>query len=76
MVVLGFSALLIRFTPFNHDVANGLNNKPVLMPVLVFSIALLGIIYQQQRHGLLGNDGHAKGNAGAAGGDAKPAAKK
>ena len=37
MVVLGFSALLIRFTPFNHDVANGLNDKPVLMPVLVFS---------------------------------------
>lgn len=71
MLVLGVSALLIKYTPFNHDVANNLNNKPVLMPLLVFSVALLGIIFQQQKHGLLGGEGASKASSSSGSGDAK-----
>jgi hypothetical protein len=53
MLVLGASALLIRFTPWNATISTEFNNKPILMPLLVCSIAFLGIIYQQQKHGLL-----------------------
>ena len=73
MLVLGASALLINYTPWKGDVQNNLNGKPILMPLLVFSIALLGIIYQQQKHGLLGGEGGSGGASG--GGEAKPAKK-
>ena len=53
MLVLGASALLIKFTPWNNTISSEFNTKPILMPLLVCSIALLGIIYQQQKHGLL-----------------------
>lgn len=71
MAILGLAALLMRFSPnpIGAEVYSGLTTKPVLMPLLVFSIALLGVIYQQQKHGLL--DGGAGG-----GGTAKPAEKK
>ena len=60
MFVLGSSVLLMRYTPWASEVANSLNHKPVLMPLLVVSIALLGLIWQHQRHGLIGNDGAAQ----------------
>lgn len=68
MVVLGISALAIRFTPspWHTDVVKNLNEKPILVPLLVLSLATLGLIYQQQKHGLLGGD------AGAGGGGAGP----
>jgi len=70
MLVLGASALLIRYTPWTNDIKNGFDGKPVLLPLLVGSLAILGLIYQQQKYGLL------DGGAGkAAGGEAKPAKK-
>jgi hypothetical protein len=67
MFVLGSSVLLMRYTPWASEVANSLNHKPVLMPLLVVSIALLGLIWQHQRHGLIGNDGApTRGGGGSA----------
>jgi hypothetical protein len=57
MLVLGSAALLMKYTPWSSEVGNSLDHKPVLMPLLVTSIALLGLIWQHQRHGLIGNDG-------------------
>jgi len=72
MVVLGVSALLIKYTPWNQTVHSNLCTRPILMPVLVFAVALLGIILQQQKHGLLESGGGAGGKgAGGGGGDAK-----
>jgi len=77
MFVLGSAALLIKYTPWAHEVGSSLNTKPVLMPLLVTSIALLGLIWQHQRHGLIGNDGapaggsKGGGGAAAAGGEKK-----
>jgi hypothetical protein len=75
MLVLGTSALLIKYTPWATQVDNSLATKPVLMPLLVFSIAILGLLWQHQRHGLIGNDGAPAGGmgkgAGPAAGDAK-----
>jgi hypothetical protein len=69
MLVMGGAALLIKYTPWASDVSASLSHKPVLMPVLVASIALLGLIWQHQRHGLIGNDG-APAGAGKSSGSA------
>ncbi len=65
MFVLGSAALLIRYTPWASEVGNSLNHKPVLMPLLVSSIAALGLLWQHQRHGLIGNDGAPAGKGAA-----------
>ena len=67
MFVLGSAAMLIKYTPWASEVGNSLNSKPVLMPLLVTSIALLGLIWQHQRHGLIGNDGALAGVSRAVG---------
>jgi hypothetical protein len=75
MLVLGVSALIIKYTPYNKDVVSNLEGKPILIPLIVFSLAFLGIIYQQQRHGLLGGEGGPKTGGASGGGDAKPSKK-
>lgn len=65
MLVLGCSALLIRYTPWQSDISRGIG-KPIMVPMIVLAIAVLGIIWQQQKHGLL------DGGAGGGGGGAKP----
>ncbi len=71
MVVLGTCALLIKYTPWNTTLHNNFDTKPILMPVLVFAVALLGMIFQHQKHGLLDTGaGGAKGG-GSSGGEAK-----
>lgn len=72
MLVLGGAALLIRYTPWTQDLQNGFNGKPILMPLLVASLAILGLIYQQQKYGLLDSGGAGKSGGG---GEAKPAKK-
>jgi hypothetical protein len=67
MFVLGAAALLIKYTPWSSEVGNSLAHKPVLMPLLVFSVALLGLLWQHQQYGLIGDEGEAKG-----GGEAEP----
>jgi hypothetical protein len=69
MVVLGSCAMLMKYKPWEEPLYANLTNKPVLMPVLIFAVALLGIIYQHHHHGFLG-DG-SKGSPSPAGGDAK-----
>ena len=63
MVVLGASAVLIKCTPWSGSLQESLNNKPILLPLLVGSIAILGLVFQQQKHGLLGHE--AKGSGGS-----------
>jgi hypothetical protein len=67
MTVLGVSALLLRYTPadMQHDIHHNLTQKPILMPLLTAAVAILGILFQQQKHGLLGNDGAPAGKSGA-----------
>jgi hypothetical protein len=64
MSVLAIAALLIKYTPWSSDVDNSLAHKPVLMPLLVISVTLLGLIWQHQQHGLIGNDGAPAGAGG------------
>ena len=68
MLVLGTSALLIRYTPWKADINSNLVGKPILMPILVFSVAVLGLLWQHQRHGLIGNDGAPAGGKGSSSG--------
>ncbi len=72
MFVLGASALLMRYPPWSQDVGNSLVNKPVLMPLLVTSIAILALFWQHQRHGLIGHEGApGGGKSGGSSGEKK-----
>lgn len=73
MAVLGTAALLIRYTPWEKDIVHNLTQKPVLMPLLVFAVALMGLVFQHQRHGLVGHEGPSK--PGSGGKPAEPAKK-
>jgi len=70
MLVLGTCALLMRYKPWAQDVGHNLDTKPVLIPLLVLSLAMIALFWQHQKHGLIGNDGAP---AGAGGGSPKPA---
>jgi hypothetical protein len=67
MLVMGTCALLMHYQPWMKDVQEHLQ-RPVLMPVLVTSTAILALLWQHQQHGLIGHEG-----APAGGGGAKPA---
>lgn len=71
LFVFGTAALLIRFTPWSTQIDWSLAHRPVLMPLLVTCLAILGLFWQHQKHGLVGNDGAPAG--GKAGGSPKPA---
>ena len=62
MFVLGASALLMRYPPWSQEVGNSLVDKPVLMPLLVTSIAILALFWQHQKHGLIGHEGAPGGS--------------
>jgi hypothetical protein len=72
LFVFGAAALLIRFTPWSTQIDWSLAHRPVLLPLLVTCLAILGLFWQHQRHGLVGNDGAPAG--GRSSGSAKPAA--
>lgn len=69
MFVLGVCALLLRYKPWAQDVQTNLGTKPVLIPLLVISLAAVALFWQHQKHGLIGNEGAPAGG----GGGGKPA---
>ena len=66
MFVLGGAALVVKFTPWAQQVQSSLDTRPILMPLLVCSVAALGLLWQHQRYGLIGNDGAPIGGRAAA----------
>jgi hypothetical protein len=72
LFVFGAAALMIRFTPWSTQIDWSLAHRPVLFPLLVTCLAVLGLFWQHQKHGLVGNDGAPAGRSG--GGSSKPAA--
>ncbi|HVS71968.1 MAG TPA: hypothetical protein VHQ47_11995 [Phycisphaerae bacterium] len=64
MSVLGAAALFMRYTPWSSQAEDAFSHRPILMPLFVLSIAFLGMIWQHQKHGFLGNDG-APGGGGS-----------
>lgn len=74
MFVLGAAALFMRYTPWSSQAQDAFSHRPILMPLFVLSIAFLGMIWQHQKHGLIGNDGAPGGGSApkpATGGDKK-----
>lgn len=53
MLVLGASAILMKYSPWDQRISTEYSTRPILMPVLVGTVALLGILYQHQKHGLI-----------------------
>lgn len=70
MLVLGTSAILIKHSPWQKEIYHSLTQKPILIPLLTLSLAILGMLLQHHLHGLVGNDGSLNGAGG--GGKPKP----
>ena len=68
LFVLGSCALLMRYKPWAQDVGHNLDSKPVLIPLLVVTLAMIALFWQHQKHGIIGNEGGPTG-----GGSPKPA---
>jgi hypothetical protein len=72
LFVLGTCALLMRYAPWEKQVASSVS-KPILIPMVITTIAAISLFWQHQQHGLIGHDGApaAGSKPGSSGGDAK-----
>jgi hypothetical protein len=73
LFVFGTCALLLHYAPWQKQVATSLE-KPILIPLIITTIAAISLFWQHQKHGLIGHDGAPAGGpkpAAAGGGDAK-----
>ena len=67
LFVFGGCALLLRYAPWQKQVATSVD-KPILIPLVITTVAAISMFWQHQQHGLIGHDG------APAHGGAKPAA--
>ncbi|HVT81833.1 MAG TPA: hypothetical protein VHM90_14400 [Phycisphaerae bacterium] len=72
LFVFGTCALLMHYAPWQKQVATSLDTKPILLPLVVGTLAAIALFWQHQQHGLIGHDGAP----GGGGGGAKPAGDK
>jgi hypothetical protein len=56
LFVFGTCALLLRYAPWEKQVATSVN-KPILIPMVITTIAAISLFWQHQQHGLIGHDG-------------------
>jgi len=75
LFAFGVCALVLRYQPWQKQVSTSLDTKPILMPVVIGTLAVIALFWQHQKHGLIGHEGApsgAKTGGGAApAGDAK-----
>lgn len=76
MFVLGVVALLVKYTAWSSEINSSLSNKPALMPILVGSVALLGLLWQHHWHGLIGHEGGKSGGGSSSSSGGTDSAKK
>ena len=72
LFVFGTCAVLMRYAPWEKQVENSVS-KPILIPMVITTIAAISLFWQHQQHGLIGHDGApaAGPKPGSSGGDAK-----
>ena len=73
LFVFGACALLMRYQPWQKQVATSVD-KPILIPMVITTVAAISLFWQHQQHGLIGHDGapaHGGSKPAAAAGDAK-----
>jgi hypothetical protein len=73
LFVFGTCALLLRYAPWEKQVATSVN-KPILIPMVIVTIAAISLFWQHQQHGLIVHDGAPAAGpkpGGSTGGDAK-----
>jgi hypothetical protein len=56
LFVFGACALLLRYAPWEKQVETSVN-KPILIPMVITTIAAISLFWQHQQHGLIGHDG-------------------
>jgi hypothetical protein len=72
LFVFGSCAVLLRYQPWEKQVETSLS-KPILLPMIVTTIAMISLFWQHQQHGMIGHDGAPSGGkpAAAGGGEKK-----
>lgn len=71
MFVFGTCALLMHYAPWQKQVASSLDTKPILLPLIIGTMAAIALFWQHQQHGLIGHDGAPAGGGAKPAGDAK-----
>ena len=72
LFVLGTCALILHYAPWQKTVSTSLDNKPIVIPLIITTIATLSLFWQHPKHGLIGHEAPPSGGGGGGGG-AKPA---
>ena len=70
MFVFGTCALVLHYAPWQKQVSTSLDTKPILIPLIISTIAVLALFWQHAKHGLIGHDG-APPSVSLSGGAAK-----
>ncbi len=71
MFVFGTCALLMHYAPWEKQVSTSLDTKPILLPLVIGTMAAIALFWQHQQHGLIGHDGAPGGGKSSGGGEAK-----
>jgi ABC-type spermidine/putrescine transport system permease subunit II len=72
LFVFGTCALLMHYAPWQKQVSTSLDTKPILLPLVITTLAMIALFWQHQKHGLIGHEGAPGGAKPAApAGDAK-----
>ena len=71
MFVFGTCALLMHYAPWQKQVATSLDTKPILLPLVIGTMAAIALFWQHQQHGLIGHDGAPAAPKPAGGGEKK-----
>jgi hypothetical protein len=57
MFVFGTCALLMHYAPWEKQVSTSLDTKPILLPLVIGTMAAIALFWQHQQHGLIGHEG-------------------
>jgi hypothetical protein len=73
LFAFGVCSLVLRYQPWQKQVSTSLDTKPVLLPLVICTLAVIALFWQHQKHGLIGHEGAPGGGkpGGASAGDAK-----
>ena len=50
-------ALVLHYGPWQQKVTTSLDSRPILIPLIVTTVAMISLFWQHQKHGLIGHEG-------------------
>jgi hypothetical protein len=57
LFVFGTCALIMHYAPWQQQVSHSLDTKPILIPLIITTVAMIALFWQHTKHGLIGHEG-------------------